>query len=94
MSIYNMPDGCDEVVREDERKQEVADRIEEETYPYRRCIEDVYELAVMFKEKIELYVAADPKNVQLQGALQAAALHVRDINKLIDKYELREELDV
>ena len=88
------PDGCEQAVRLDERRQEIVNLTEEATLPFRRCIEDIFEQATMFREKIDLYCRDDPTNRQLRGAQQVASLHVRDINKLVDRYGIREELDI
>ena len=88
------PDGCEQAIRLDEQALERAEELNAATEPYRRCIEDVYELAVMFREKIDLCCLDDPTNRQLRGAQQVASLHVRDINKLVDRHGIREELDL
>ena len=68
----------------EERQTEINEAVEDATYPYRRALEEIHANVKSYRDR----------QCVLSEARNAADIGMCSINEAIDKYELREELDI
>ena len=81
----------------DEQAQADAEMEEAAMYPYRRALEEIVEYTQGFLANVASLAESEQNEHSAgfaRGGKKALTLMEREINTTIDKYELREELDL
>ena len=78
----------------EEQTQADAEMKEAATYPYRRCIEEVHGLLRHNRDNLDDLCEMDPDNRTFRAVRTALDSRLELLDAAIDKYEIRDELDL